>query len=183
VFVSKLSKQDVSSREGLVTTDAKHDDQLSKVKFSSTTAVTAATTTTAAAATNEVEKGFRFQHRFTANVTLRDRPTDVSHSGIEEVVAVQVHRDGSTKLYSWEHGFSDHVVKGLPSLVQPDDSLRQWCHRFVSNIRSRQTLRDQPAAKRRISLKRRCYKTVGPRWHHCRRESSGCTRDGNPFTT
>jgi hypothetical protein len=31
--VSKISKHDVSSREGLVTTDAKHDDQLSKVKF------------------------------------------------------------------------------------------------------------------------------------------------------
>ena len=48
----------------------------------------------------------------------------VSYSGIEEVVAVQVHRDASTKFYSWEHGFSDDVVKGLPSLVQPDDSLR-----------------------------------------------------------
>jgi hypothetical protein len=37
VFVSKMSKHEVSPREGLVTTDAKHDhdDQLSKVKFSS----------------------------------------------------------------------------------------------------------------------------------------------------
>ena len=35
VFVSKMSKHDVSPREGLVTTDAKHDDQLSKLKFSS----------------------------------------------------------------------------------------------------------------------------------------------------
>jgi hypothetical protein len=35
VFVSKMSKQDFSHREGLVTTDAKHDDQLSKVKSSS----------------------------------------------------------------------------------------------------------------------------------------------------
>ena len=35
VFVSKMSKHDVSPREGLVTTDAKHDDQLSKVKSSS----------------------------------------------------------------------------------------------------------------------------------------------------
>ena len=34
VVVSKMSKQDVSHREGLVTTDAKHDDQLSKVKSS-----------------------------------------------------------------------------------------------------------------------------------------------------
>jgi hypothetical protein len=33
VFVSKMSKHDVSPREGLVTTDAKHDDQLSKIKF------------------------------------------------------------------------------------------------------------------------------------------------------
>ena len=33
VFVSKMSKHGVSPREGLVTTDAKHDDQLSKVKF------------------------------------------------------------------------------------------------------------------------------------------------------
>ena len=31
---------------------------------------------------------------------------------------------------------------------------------FSFVIRSRQTLRDQPAAERRISLKRRCYKTV-----------------------
>ena len=33
VFVSKISRHDVSPREGLVTTDAKHDDQLSKVNF------------------------------------------------------------------------------------------------------------------------------------------------------
>jgi len=33
VFVSKMSKHNVSPREGLVTTDAKHDDQLSKIKF------------------------------------------------------------------------------------------------------------------------------------------------------
>ena len=33
--VSKISKHDVSSREGLVTTDAKHDDQLLKIKSSS----------------------------------------------------------------------------------------------------------------------------------------------------
>ena len=35
VFVWKMSKHYVSPREGLVTIDAKHDDQLSKVKFSS----------------------------------------------------------------------------------------------------------------------------------------------------
>ena len=35
VFVSRMSKHDVSPREGIVTTDAKHDDQLSKVKYSS----------------------------------------------------------------------------------------------------------------------------------------------------
>jgi hypothetical protein len=35
VFVSKMSKHDVSPREGLVTTDTKHDDHLSKVKSSS----------------------------------------------------------------------------------------------------------------------------------------------------
>jgi hypothetical protein len=35
VFVSKMSKHDVSPREGLVTTDAKHDDQLLKIKSSS----------------------------------------------------------------------------------------------------------------------------------------------------
>ena len=35
VFVSKMSKHDFFPRAGLVTTDAKHDDQLSKVKFSS----------------------------------------------------------------------------------------------------------------------------------------------------
>ena len=35
VFVSKMSKHDVSTREVLVTTDAKHDDHLSKVKSSS----------------------------------------------------------------------------------------------------------------------------------------------------
>ena len=51
----------------------------------------------------------------------------VSHSGIEDVVAVQVHRDASTIFYSWEHGLSDDVVEGLPSLVQPDDSLRHIC--------------------------------------------------------
>jgi hypothetical protein len=33
VSVSKMSKHGVSPREGLVTTDTKHDDQLSKVKF------------------------------------------------------------------------------------------------------------------------------------------------------
>ena len=33
------------------------------------------------------------------------------YSGIEEVVALQVHRDASTKFYSWD------VVEGLPSLV------------------------------------------------------------------
>jgi predicted AAA+ superfamily ATPase len=47
-FVSKMSKHGVSPREGLVTTDAKHDDQLSKVK---------------------VENEFRFQHPFTTNIT------------------------------------------------------------------------------------------------------------------
>ena len=35
VFVSKMSKHDVSPREGLVTTDAKHDEQLLKIKSSS----------------------------------------------------------------------------------------------------------------------------------------------------
>ena len=35
VFVSKMYKHDVSPREGLVTTDAKHDDQLLKIKSSS----------------------------------------------------------------------------------------------------------------------------------------------------
>jgi hypothetical protein len=35
MFVSKMSKHGISPREGLVTTDAKHDDQLSKVKSSS----------------------------------------------------------------------------------------------------------------------------------------------------
>ena len=52
----------------------------------------------------------------------------VSYSGTEEVVAVQVHQDASTKFYSWEYGLSDDVVEGLPSLVQPDDSLRRWHH-------------------------------------------------------
>ena len=33
VSVSKMSKHGVSPREGLVTNDTKHDDQLSKVKF------------------------------------------------------------------------------------------------------------------------------------------------------
>ena len=36
---------------------------------------------------------------------------NVSYSGIEEVVAVQVIWDASTKFYSWD------VVEGLPSLV------------------------------------------------------------------
>jgi hypothetical protein len=53
------------------------------------------------------------------------RDYHVSYSGIEEVVAVQVHRDDSTKFYSWEHGLSDDVIEGLPSLAQPDDSLRR----------------------------------------------------------
>ena len=52
----------------------------------------------------------------------------VSYSAIEEVVAVQVIWDASTKFYSWEHDLSDDVVQGLPSLVQPDDSLRRWRH-------------------------------------------------------
>jgi hypothetical protein len=101
----------------------------------------------------------------------------VSYSGIEEFVDVQIHRDASTKFYSSEHGLSDDVVEGSPSLVQPDDSLRRWRH-----LGSTATLRDQPAAERRISLKR-FYKAVEPRWRHRRRESSGCTRDGEPSTT
>ena len=52
----------------------------------------------------------------------------VSYSGIEEVVAVEVHRDASTKFYSWEHGLSDDVVEGLASIVQPNDYLRWWHH-------------------------------------------------------
>jgi hypothetical protein len=36
----------------------------------------------------------------------------------------------------------------------------KWRTGFVSDIRSRQTLRSRPAAERRISLKH-CYKTVG----------------------
>jgi hypothetical protein len=52
---------------------------------------------------------------------------------------------------------------------------------FSFVIRSGQTLQDRPAVVRRISLKR-CYKAVGPRWRHLRRESSVCTRDGNPST-
>jgi hypothetical protein len=34
----------------------------------------------------------------------------VLYSGIEEVVAVQIHRDASTKFYSWKHAHSDDVV-------------------------------------------------------------------------
>jgi hypothetical protein len=52
----------------------------------------------------------------------------VSYSGIEDVVAVQVHRDASTIFYSWEHGLSYDVVEGLPSVVQPDHSLLRWHH-------------------------------------------------------
>jgi hypothetical protein len=48
-------------------------------------------------------------------------------------------------------------------------------HPFTANI-TRPT-----AVERRISLKR-CYKAVGSRWRHRCRESSGCTRDGNPST-
>ena len=33
VSVSKMSEHGVSPREGLVTSDTKHDDQLSKVKY------------------------------------------------------------------------------------------------------------------------------------------------------
>ena len=53
---------------------------------------------------------------------------------------------------------------------------------FSFVIRSRQTLQDRPTVERRILLKR-CYKAVGSRWRHRRRESSGCTRDGNLSTT
>ena len=49
-------------------------------------------------------------------------------------------------------------------------------HPFTANITG------PTVAERRISLKR-CYKTVGPRWRHRRRESAGCTRDGSPSTT
>jgi hypothetical protein len=52
----------------------------------------------------------------------------VSYSGIQEIFAVQVHRDASTKFYSWEHGLSDDFVEVLPSPVQTDDSLRRWHH-------------------------------------------------------
>jgi hypothetical protein len=57
---------------------------------------------------------------------VQDYP--VSYSGIEEVVAAQVHRDALKKFYLWEHGLLDDVVDGLPSLVQPNDSLRCWRH-------------------------------------------------------
>ena len=33
VFVSKMANHDVSPREGLVTTDAKHDESLPLIKF------------------------------------------------------------------------------------------------------------------------------------------------------
>ena len=52
---------------------------------------------------------------------------------------------------------------------------------FSFVIRSWQTLRDRPIADRRISLKC-CKKTVGARCRHRHRESSGCTKDGNPST-
>jgi hypothetical protein len=60
----------------------------------------------------------------------------VSHSGIEEVVAVQIHRDASMKFYSWEHALSDDVVEGLTSLVQPDDPLR-WRRHLGPTVCSR----------------------------------------------
>ena len=66
---------------------------------------------------------------------------------------------------------TEEEVRGSLSIGNP----------FSFVIRSRQILQDRPAVERRISLKR-CYKTVGPRWVHRCRESSGCTRDGNPST-
>ena len=56
-----------------------------------------------------------------------------------------------------------------------DRKLFLFRHPFTANITG------PTAVERRISLKR-CYKTVGPRWRHRRRESSGCKRDGNPST-
>ena len=52
----------------------------------------------------------------------------VSYSGIEVVIAVQVHRDASDEFHPRNHRPTYLIVEGLSSLVQPDDSLRRWHH-------------------------------------------------------
>ena len=49
-------------------------------------------------------------------------------------------------------------------------------HPFTANITG-------PTDCGKTYFVKRCYKTVGPRWRHRRRESSGCTRVGNSSTT
>ena len=52
----------------------------------------------------------------------------VSYSGIEVVIAVQVVQDASDKFHRRNHRPTYLIVEGLPSLVQPDDSLQRWTH-------------------------------------------------------
>ena len=52
----------------------------------------------------------------------------VSYSVIEVVIAVQVHRDASDEFHLRNHRPTYLIVEGLPSLVQPDDSLRRCRH-------------------------------------------------------
>jgi hypothetical protein len=67
----------------------------------------------------------------------------------------------------WEE---EEEVRGSLSIGNP----------FSFVIRSRKTLQERLAVERRISLKR-CYKTVGPRWVHRRRESSGLYKRWQPL--
>ena len=52
----------------------------------------------------------------------------VSYSGIEVVITVQVHRYACKEFHPRNHRPTYLIVEGLPSLVQPDDSLRRWRH-------------------------------------------------------
>jgi hypothetical protein len=52
----------------------------------------------------------------------------VSYSGIEVVIAVLVGRDVSDEFHPRNHRPTYLIVEGLPSLVQPTDSLRRWRH-------------------------------------------------------
>ena len=91
------------------------------------------------------------------------------------ITIFQIYTPPSSPIQTYQHHRHRHYQyrhignRGYPPPPQPPPPVK-WRSSFVSNIRLQQTLRDRSAAERHISLKR-CYKTVGPRLRHRRRES------------
>ena len=91
------------------------------------------------------------------------------------ITIFQIYTPPSSPIQTYQHHRHRHYQyrhisnRGYPPPPQPPPPVK-WRSSFVSNIRLQQTLRDRSAAERHISLKR-CYKIVGPRLRHRRRES------------